>query len=108
MLAKKYRLPVQEALMRTGRTVRKPAFTVKIFLGTFPYSRFGVVVGKRVGKTAVLRNAIRRRAFSAIEAKRLEWPVADYLVLTHPAAAAYTAHQWHEELIPSSITRSTS
>lgn len=90
-------------LTRTGRTVRKPAFTVKIFPASYPYSRFGVVVGKRVGKTAVLRNSIRRRAFTAIAAQQSVWPVADYLVLTHPAAAAYTAKQWHDELIPSII-----
>ncbi len=108
MLAKKDRLLVQEALTRTGRTVRKPAFTVKIFMSPLTYSRFGVVVGRRVGKTAVLRNVIRRRAFNAIRARKSEWPVADYLIITHPAAAAYTAHQWHEELIPSSITRSAS
>ncbi len=108
MLAKKNRLPVQEALSRRGRTVRKPAFTVKVFPALFPYCRFGVVVGKRVGKTAVLRNKIRRRAFAAIEKTRTEWPVADYLVIAHPAAAAYTAQLWHDELIPSSITGSAS
>jgi ribonuclease P protein component len=104
MLAKKNRLPVQEALTRSGRTVRRPAFTVKVFTGLFPYSRFGVVVGRRVGKTAVLRNAIRRRAFAAIAANQGIWPVADYLVVTHPAAAAYTASQWYDELIPSILT----
>ncbi len=103
MLAKKNRLPVHEALTRSGRTVRRPAFTVKVFTGLFPYSRFGVVVGKRVGKTAVLRNKIRRRAFTAIAARQAVWPVADYLVITHPAAALYTAKQWHDELIPSSL-----
>ena len=103
MLAKKNRLPIQEALARTGRTVRRPTFTIKIFPALFPYSRFGIVVGKRVAKSAVGRNAIRRRAFSATERMREEWPVADYLVITHPTAAAYTAKQWHGELIPSSL-----
>ena len=103
MLAKKNRLPVQEALVRHGRTVRTPAFTVKIFKGEFPYRRFGVVVGRRVAKSAVLRNRIRRRAFSAIERSLREWPVADYLIITHPAVAMYKAKQWHEELIPSSF-----
>ncbi len=103
MLAKKNRLPVQEALARTGRTVRKPAFTVKIFKALFPYSRFGVVVGRRVAKSAVGRNRIRRRAFAAIAARFTGWPAADYLVITHPAAAAYAAKQWHDELIPPSL-----
>ena len=101
MLAKKNRLPVQEALLRHGRTVRKPAFSVKVFSATFPYSRFGVVVGKRVAKSAVLRNKIRRRAFAAIRAKMQEWPVADYLVIAHPVAADYTSQFWYDELIPS-------
>lgn len=108
MLAKKYRLPVQDALAWQGRTVRKPAYTVKIFPANFPYSRFGVVVGRRVGATAVLRNKVRRRAFTAIESVVSVWPVADYLVIVHPAAAVYTAKQWHDELIPSSITGSAS
>lgn len=108
MLAKSYRLPIQGALMRHGTTVRKSAFTVKIFPALCPHARFGVVVGKRVGKTAVERNRIRRRAFAAVEVTLSVWPVADYLVITHPAAATYTAEQWHDELIPSSITRSAS
>lgn len=103
MLAKKNRLPVQEALTRQGRTVRKPVFTIKVFPAVFPYSRFGVVVGKRVGKTAVLRNKIRRRAFAAIEVKKKEWPIADYLVIVHPAAAMYSTQLWHDELIPSTL-----
>lgn len=103
MLAKKNRLPVQEALTRVGRTVRRPAFTVKIFSAENAYSRFGVVVGKRVAKTAAHRNKIRRRAFFAIERTFLAWPVADYLIIAHPASAAYSAEQWHGELIPYSI-----
>lgn len=89
--------------MRTGRTVRRPAFTVKVFAAEFPYSRFAVVVGRRVAKSAVGRNKIRRRAFSAIERTFPAWPTADYLIITHPASAAYSAEQWHGELIPSSI-----
>lgn len=103
MLAKKNRLPVQESLLRHGRTVRKPAFTVKIFSALFPYCRFGVVVGQRVSKSAVGRNKIRRMAFEAVRHSIGEWPVADYLIITHPAAAAYGAKQWHDELIPSSF-----
>lgn len=104
MLAKKNRLPVQEALTRIGRTVRMPAFTIKIFAAQFPYSRFGVVVGRRVAQSAVGRNAIRRRAFSAIERIMTAWPIADYLVIVHPTAAAYTIDQWYGELIQSSLT----
>ena len=103
MLAKKNRLPVQDALLWHGRTVRRPAFTVKIFSAQFPYSRFAVVVGRRVAKSAVGRNKIRRMAFSAIEQTFTAWPIADYLIITHPAVAAYSAEQWHGELIPSFI-----
>ena len=103
MLAKKNRLPVQEALTRTGRIVRRKAFTIKVFPPLFPYSRFGVVVGRRVAKSAVGRNKIRRMAFMAIQTKWPEWPLADYLIITHPGAATYTAHQWYGELIPSSL-----
>jgi len=108
MLAKKNRLPIHKALERRGEMVRKPAFTVKIFRAEFPYSRFGVVVGRRVGKTAVLRNAIRRRVFTAIEGERSMWPVADYLIIIYPAAAHYTAQKWHEEFIQFSTIRPSS
>lgn len=104
MLAKKNRLPVQEALTRIGRITRKAGFTIKAFPAAFPYSRFGVVVGKRVAKSAVGRNTIRRRAFSALERTQGAWPVADYLVIVHPTAATYTTDQWYGELIPSSLT----
>ena len=50
--------------LKIGRSYHGNFFSLKVFPGGFP--RFSAVVSKKVGGTAVLRNKIRKRAYSAV------------------------------------------
>ena len=60
MLAKKYRLPIQSVLNKSGRTFRGRSFLIKAFSNQADFNRFGVVISKKVSKLAVKRNWIKR------------------------------------------------
>ena len=60
MLAKRYRLPIQSVLNKSGRTFRGRSFLIKSFLNQLDFNRFGVVVSKKIDKRAVKRNLIKR------------------------------------------------
>ena len=71
-------------LGKKGKSYKNPFFTIKVFSPDKPYSRFGVIVSKKVGKTAVVRNNIKRTIFNALEEVKNKWPLADYLIITNP------------------------
>lgn len=100
MLAKKYRLPIQTAMRMKGRARYMPLCTVKAFPPVFPYSRFGVLVTKKIAASAVRRNAVRRMIMAALEKTRAAWPIGDYLIIAHQAACAATPQQLYEECVP--------
>ena len=81
MLAKKYRLPVQKVLNSKSKSYRDSYFTIKSFKSTLTHSRFGVIVSKKIAKTAVERNQIKRMIFQAADSLINKWPVADYLII---------------------------
>jgi ribonuclease P protein component len=62
---------------RHGQTVRGPLFAIKAVANPRRRSyRFAVVVSRKVNKSAVVRNRIRRRAYEAIRLleKQIEQP----------------------------------
>ena len=74
MLAKKYRFHSRGGVKYTyrhGRTIRTPKISLVYAPNTRRKQRFCVVVSKKVQKSAVGRNRIRRRIYEAI---RLELP----------------------------------
>jgi len=103
MLAKKYRLPIQNTMRRAGRVRRTALCTIKIFYPEFPYSRFGVLITKKIAASAVKRNALRRMIMDAILKIRGAWPVADYLVIAHSSSATATKEEIYENCLPLSI-----
>ena len=69
MLAKKYRFHSRGGVKYTyqkGKTVRKPQMSLVFNENTRGFTRVAVVVSKRVMKTAVGRNRIRRRVYEAL------------------------------------------
>ncbi len=69
MLPKSFRLSLKrdfENIFTTGRSYQGKFFRFKILKNNFKSSRFAVVVSLRVSKKAVVRNKIRRRAWSVI------------------------------------------
>ncbi len=85
MLAKKYRLPIQEMFKKNGKAIKWPFFLIKIFQSQFPYSRFGIIISKKVAKNAVQRNKIKRLIFSVLSPK--EKTEKDFLIIVSPAIA---------------------
>lgn len=74
MLSKKYRFHSRGGVKytyRKGKTIRNPKISLVYAPNIRGKQRFGVVVSKKVLKTAVGRNRIRRRIYEAI---RLELP----------------------------------
>lgn len=86
MLAKKYRLLIQNFAGKSGKTAKSPNFSVKKFENR-QFSRFGVIISKKVAKKATERNRIKREIFNFLREIKRSIPVADYLIVVHPGAA---------------------
>lgn len=99
MIAKKYRLPVQDVFKRRGRTIRSPLFTLNMFPAAHPWSQFGVALGRGTAKGAVIRNRTKRAVFNCISRERTRLPLADYLIIPSPAASHATREELARELI---------
>ena len=69
MLSKKYRFHSRggvKYVYQKGKTVRKPRMSLVFCDNTRGFTRVAVVVSKKVEKTAVGRNRIRRRIYEII------------------------------------------
>ena len=74
MLSKKYRFHSRGGVKYTyqkGKTIRTPHLSLVYNHNSRGYQRFAVVISKKVIKSAVGRNRVRRRLYEAI---RLELP----------------------------------
>jgi len=99
MLPKKLKLPIQEMISKKGKSYKNPFFTIKVFSTDKSYSRFGVIVSKKVGKTAVLRNRIKRMIFNALGLFKDQWPMADYLIITNSKIVELDQQKINEQFI---------
>jgi ribonuclease P protein component len=64
MLPTKYRLKREQdfaSLAKSRKTAYSKFVSIKVKENALPHSRFGIVVGLRISKKAVVRNLIRRR-----------------------------------------------
>lgn len=69
MLNKKYRFHSRGGVRyvyQKGKTIRSPKMSLVFVDNTRGFTRFGVVVSKKVEKSAVGRNRIRRRVYEAL------------------------------------------
>ena len=69
MLNKKYRFHSRGGVRyvyQKGKTVRNPKMSLVFVKNTRSFTRFAVVVSKKVVKSAVGRNRIRRRVYEAL------------------------------------------
>ena len=72
MLSRKYRFHSRGGVRYTyahGKTIRTPKMSLVYNDNSRGFQRFGAVVSKKVEKTAVKRNRIRRRVYEAIRAE---------------------------------------
>lgn len=86
MLAKKFRLPIQQFTQKISRTLKGRYFLVKVFRPERPFSRFGIIISSKVSKKAVDRNRLKRQFFNFIRIRQDQLPVADYLIIALPAS----------------------
>lgn len=80
MLSRKFRFHSRGGVRSTyqnGKTIRDPKISLVFAVNTRKKQRFAVVVSKKVLKSAVGRNRIRRRVYEAIrlEHPRIEQPM---------------------------------
>ena len=69
MLSKKYQFHSRGGVRyvyQKGKTIRTPKMSLVFVRNTRGFTRFGVVVSKKVEKSAVKRNRIRRRVYEAL------------------------------------------
>lgn len=68
MVPKKQRIDREtfDEIMKKGRIVHSGLFSLRFLKNPEKSTHFGVVVSKKIAKTAVLRNKIRRRAYSIL------------------------------------------
>ncbi len=69
MLAKTYRLKLKndfDRIFKQGKFVSQKFFTLGFIKNTLLFSRFAIVVPKKIAKSAVTRNSIKRKAAEII------------------------------------------
>lgn len=114
MLAKKFRLQVGKWVKdKTKKAVVKKSsfFILKTSLNNLNFSRFGVVVGSKVAKSAVKRNQLKRIVFDFIRLRKLykprnstklslqgEIPGKDFLIIVLPPITKLTKTEINKEL----------
>lgn len=92
MLAKKYKLNIEQFIQKRPIFVKKgPFFSVKIGANSLSYSRFGVVVGKKVDKRATERNKIKRMFYQEIRTRKLQHISGqDVMILVYPEVKQFS------------------
>ena len=110
MLAKKFRLPIQEVLGQKFKTARNEYFAIKSRPNDLGFSRFGTVISRKVSKSAVKRNKIKRVIFNFIRLNKLHFKSpqqnkfatgqagTDFLIIISPKANQLTKNETQEEL----------
>lgn len=80
-----------ESLRENGTSRAHPCIIMRVAPNELPYPRFGFIIGKRVSKSAVSRNRVRRRLREAVRRAPVH-PGWDVLLIARPAAldASYT------------------
>lgn len=64
-----------------GKSVKNPLFILKNKENNLNYSRFAVVVSKKISKKAVERNHIRRRFLAGLKEIESKLKPADYIFI---------------------------
>lgn len=101
MLSQKYRFHGHGSLRfvyRNGRAVRNQRLTLKHINNPHrKHSRFSVVVSKKVLKSAVRRNRIRRRIYEVIRQELPKFPSVNDVVII--VFSREVIHMSHEDLV---------
>jgi len=85
MLAKKYRLPIQSFIKKSGRSFRGHYFLFKIAPNNLAFNRFGIIISKKVDTKSTARNKLKRLMFDAVKEFLVSAKAhADFLIIVSP------------------------
>jgi len=99
MLAKKYRLPVQEfSYKRPQETQRSKYFLLKSFPNGGGASRLGVVISKAVAAKSTRRNKLKRIIFDFFKDYQTHLPTKDFLLIALPQVILLKNEALREEV----------
>ena len=100
MLAKRYRLPIQSVVKKSGQTARSRYFLLKFFPNQLEFNRIGVIISKKVAKGAVVRNKIKRTLFNSLKefVKNGGSNKRDFLIIVSPQAAPLPSEDLKKEI----------
>ena len=101
MLAKKFRLPIQNWLKERKRIIIRKSdfFIIKRSDNNLAFSRFGVVISKKVSKSAVKRNKKKRIIFNFIRLEKLnKISGKDILIIISPKTAELKKEEIEKKL----------
>lgn len=104
MLPKKFRLPIQDFFKfsedRPVRQKKSDFFLLKTRENGLEFGRFGVVISKKVSKSSVARNRIKREIFGAIESGKIrEGRKKDFLISVLPSAGQLKKTEIKKEVL---------
>ncbi len=101
MLPKKSRIPreIFSELLVNSKYTNSPPLSLRYILGSeFSHARIGVSVSKKVSKSAVVRNTVRRRVYSSIQNFIKELPKGMFLFVAKPGIEKIKGEKLKEEI----------
>jgi len=103
MLAKKFRLRIQSQITKQTKksAIQKKSrhFVIKITPNNFSYSRFGIIISRKVSGKATQRNRIKRVVFDHVRLNKFhQVPGNDVLIITLPPINQLTKTEIQQEL----------
>ena len=98
MLRKKYRLQVQFFFKKNHQTKKSAFFAIKVFETTNNYSRLGIIIGKKISQSAVLRNKVKRIIFSFFQENQKSLPQKDFLLIPNSKITHLTKYKIIDDL----------
>ncbi len=87
------------SLIKNGNCIKNKYFVIYSKKNSFEYDRFGISVGKKIGK-AVIRNKYKRKIRSIIDIYRKDYlNRQDYIIILRSRALNLTYEELKEQLL---------
>ena len=100
MLAKKYRLPIQFVVGKSGQSLRGRYFLLKLFPSKLAFNRFGIIISKKAIKASAGRNKIKRIFFNTLkEFLFMGKEKKDILIIVSPKIISLDKKEITQEII---------
>ncbi len=103
MLAKENRISLDkefDRVFKTGQSFYAKILGIKVASNNLPYSRFGILIGLKVSKKAVVRNKIRRQIRAIISKELLSIkPGKDIVIIVLPPILGKNFKEIKEEVL---------